>query len=408
MAKEFDEKFNWKPITRYPMVWLFSPNALAFSADNKWMAGVRNVKGEDRICVWERASGNIRFTDAQPGGGGNVVFSPDGKIVVSTNSWTVDLWDVNAGRSLLSDEGHHFRIDNFTLSSDGSTVATNGMDGGATNTVRLWDVKTGKERQRFEARESALAFSRDGKYLLGIQTPNLGNSFVLWDIATKKEKRVQLPASQDLLKHGIKNQFLRDGVFSPDGKTVAISVDNSPIYHFVDVATGKETHSPCGLGTVVVGLWGTCCWSADGRHFAGPYYAPAKEYMVGVWDMTQPEPRLVSEIKLGQQPPENLAYSADGKLLAWSNHTHQVHVWDLTATRELKTFKERGRLAFSPDGRYLVAGKSLHPFDGKSPPLQLPVWPAQMTFGPDGMTLVVLPTDLEQGLLLFDLRKLKD
>ena len=57
---------------------------------------------------------------------------------------TIRLWDVNTGKELKKITGHTDRVYSVAFSIDGNTLASGSWD----NTVRLWDVNTGRENQK--------------------------------------------------------------------------------------------------------------------------------------------------------------------------------------------------------------------------------------------------------------------
>ncbi|MDT9196460.1 WD40 repeat domain-containing protein, partial [Limnospira sp. PMC 1245.20] len=69
----------------------------------------------------------------------SVSFSPDGQTLASGSSDnTVRLWDVATGRELRQLTGHTNSLLSVSFSPDGQTLASGSSD----NTVRLWDVAT--------------------------------------------------------------------------------------------------------------------------------------------------------------------------------------------------------------------------------------------------------------------------
>ncbi len=101
-------------------------------------------------------------------GGGwvsSVAFSPDGRLFVSgSNDETIRLWDVSSGKEVRRLEGHEKTVFSVAFSPDGRLLASGSVD----PTIRLWDVTTGIELRRLEGHESfvlSVAFSPDGRFL---------------------------------------------------------------------------------------------------------------------------------------------------------------------------------------------------------------------------------------------------
>jgi WD40 repeat protein len=83
-----------------------------------------------------------------------VAFSSDGSTLASgSDDKTIKLWDVKTGRELQTFTGHSYSVNSVAFSSDGSTLISSSED----KTITLWDVKTG--------RELPVAFCSDGSTL---------------------------------------------------------------------------------------------------------------------------------------------------------------------------------------------------------------------------------------------------
>jgi WD40 repeat protein len=105
----------------------------------------------------------------------------------------VKLWDVTTGENTATLKTARWGIPAAAFSPDGKTLATaisvvesiKGRNVVTENSVKLWEVATGKEQASLEAASvSSLAFSPDGKTLA---TGSEDNTIRLWDVAKGKE-----------------------------------------------------------------------------------------------------------------------------------------------------------------------------------------------------------------------------
>jgi WD40 repeat protein len=137
--------------------------------------------------------GRTKELDALPGH--NMVrslkFSPDAKLLISGDSDTLRLWDVATGKELVQLEGQQRSDGQLAFSPDSSLLAYTGVDG----TIRLWEIATRKELRRWDCGEKSLrllVFSPDGKFIANstFSAPNGVTSATggvcVWDCATGK------------------------------------------------------------------------------------------------------------------------------------------------------------------------------------------------------------------------------
>ena len=107
----------------------------------------------------------------------SVLYSPDGRTLASgSRDQTVRLWDVATGKHLNTLEGLG-NICGVAYSPDGGTLAsTNG------NSIRLWDATTGELLNTLEGYADFVAYSPDGHTLASAASRVYSVRF--WDIAS--------------------------------------------------------------------------------------------------------------------------------------------------------------------------------------------------------------------------------
>src|SRR5207245_836997 len=186
---------------------------------------------EDRVCV------EVRRFQGHTGEVACVAFSPDGKRALSGAAKRQ--YSIHASREKKEE----------TLQKED-------------NTVRLWDVETGKELRRFEGHRSfvvAVAFSPDGRRALSagmVQTPPDQSATWLWDVASGKE----LHRFHELGGH------ISSVAFSPDGRQI-LSGGWSETVRLWDVESGRELHrfeTPAMVHSVAFSPDGRRALSASG------------------------------------------------------------------------------------------------------------------------------------------------
>src|SRR5262245_47942906 len=260
----------------------------------------------------------------------------------------------------------------------GKALLTVGRD----ETVRKWDVATGKERRRFRLREenatsgggqtpaglprpagfgfagpaSSIALSADGKTLAYSSTvPPVR----LFDVVTGRELRT------------IKT--MRGGagvVFAPDGKTLAVQDVTGPI-RLYEVATGKElielAQDSQTIGRSRPLTRTSTVFSPDGKVLVtGSTRHRPDEQAIIFWDTTTGKALRGITGVANEAGLVAATFSPDGKVLAWIKGNGAIALADPTTGKEIRQLMHGGKegwvvrrafgsLLFAPDGKTLAA-----------------------------------------------------
>ncbi len=283
-----------------------SANAVVFGPDNRWLAS----GGKDNVIkIWDLATGNVLRTLYGHGSNVNALaVSPNGKLLASGSG------DINDERDL-------------------GTFTQGGVVGGEDNTVRIWNVETGRELQVLRGHNlpvGALAFSNDGKSL----TSASGDSVKVWDVAAGTELRAQKTKYEKggMEKLNSMPSFSLFGGGDKQQKQEAQRLKNFKL------SASKIAVSPNGQ------------FAAVGQ----------PEKAVKIYDAaTGREVRELSFKAIPAAENSSIAFSADARLVAFAKSSETVSVQEASTGRELYIVntgfsKSPQRVQFSSDGRFLV------------------------------------------------------
>jgi WD40 repeat protein len=157
---------------------------VAFSPGGKLVA-TGSIDGT--VKLWDGETGREKATlPAHRSWVNGVAFAPDGTLATAGSDNAVRLWD-SAGRKTAEFTVKEGEVRSVALAPDGKTLAA-GLRYGS---VRVWDLKTGKERVTLKAHAGdawAVAFTPDGKTLVtGGGDWNRPGEVKLWETESWRE-----------------------------------------------------------------------------------------------------------------------------------------------------------------------------------------------------------------------------
>jgi WD40 repeat protein len=384
----------------------YRPVGMAFSEDGKTLAAsFQNINGFDHgaLCFWDVSSGKfLRRLDLVPHWAiSTLAFAPNGKLVACGRQ----VWDLKTGRELLESESHQGQIWH-TVAGPNDLAATAGTD----DTVRIWNVATGKQLQRFghQDRIESVAISPDGAKLVSSSTDD---SVCLWDLVTGNKiyklaghgpmgpnRAVTFTADRkSILSWGGRDPFSGDytmvlrewdvqtgkaiaerptlrglsAVFSTDSKQLVLQTNPyGNMFVVFDTASGKELESfsvpyfkellrpSDSLVTLAISPDSKLLLVCTGGGTIAS--RPPMRQTLWLWDWRSGKSCM--QIQLPENGAEiRAAFSGDGKLFAAASSQPREHIWVWRTSGQMhwETLGFSGTvlsLAFMPDGRRLLTG----------------------------------------------------
>jgi WD40 repeat protein len=271
----------------------------------------------------------------------SVKFSPDGNCFISASAdKTIKLWDLKTGKEIKTFKGHGGEVTSIDCSPDGNYFISGSTD----STIILWDIITGENIKTFighKAGVSSVCCSPDGEYFLSCSNDGI---IKLWNLP----KRVLLKNFKGSAKYI---------VFSPNGKYfLSLSGQKIDLWNIKKSRIIKEYKEKLG-GSIFTSI----AYAPDGNHFI----AATRNPKLLLWEIKTGE-ILKSFKESNRFQITSVSYSHDGKHFISSNiDTHDgnrnsIKLWSISTGKQVREFNGYHALfevaAYSPDGNYVISG----------------------------------------------------
>ena len=245
---------------------------------------------------------------------------------------------------------HNWIVPSVAFSRDGKVFATASRDSRwnapspnttTDNSIRLWDVDSGKLLAKIDGHEHwghEIEFSPTADQFV---TASYDRSVKVWDY---KRIGTQLDVIEKR-KYRMHHDAIYSVAYSPDGRRILTGAEDSQAY-IVDIPTGKLIRDYAHDGAVYCGAF----LDSGNKFVTGTWKGT-----VGIWDANSRE--SLAEWRGHEKGIIEVAVSPNRKTLVTTSFDHTAIFWDLESKKQIGAIELDHWVfdaVFSVDGRYVA------------------------------------------------------
>lgn len=269
----------------------------------------------------------------------SVAFSTDRhRIVCGLHDGTIQIRDAESGAAILRLQGHKEPVWSVTFDEEGKFLTSQSND----LIVKTWDLKDGS------CISTAEGSSRPTKLWIFSPDKSCYTSSVLDDIRIMDSR-----TDAEILKLRGHSDMVTVLTFSPDGLLLASGSQDRTVKVW-DAATGHENATLWGHNRPIKSLgFARGCrsvvWGSD-------------DGTMGIWEVkSRPQFSALHGQRCHREQVISVDVTLDGRRIASGSFDKTVKIWDTETGHNIRTFEHGfcpSLVAFSPDGRHIVAADS--------------------------------------------------
>ncbi len=256
------EEETWDAITGETFCIMPVPDtyyAIQLSPNNKYIAASTN---DGSIKIWDTTTRELKHTYQSHSGGSsqtiwssgstsNISWSSDSKRIISTFGKTIEIWDVDAGETLLtlnrstdpnivdvdwSPHSKYIGVRRDTPKSDNTTLEI--LDAASFKTLRSISIIQKIPNERYwSSNSNKIYWSPNDKYIAAVTLVGVK----VWDVLSGNDLYTYLG---HISQYSSSRPYVNDIAWSPDSKRIAsIGIDGS--IQVWDATTGNNVNTYC-------------------------------------------------------------------------------------------------------------------------------------------------------------------